>query len=66
MNHQNLQEAIEQFSTDENLSYAEIKSKFNLNEEELKVIQNNPLMQTVAPRSVAFCAGCCCCFQSDN
>ena len=64
MDYQNLQEAIEQVSTDEVLNSEEIKNRFNLNEEEMKAVQNSPLMQTVNPRPTAYC--CCCCAQSDN
>ena len=63
MIYQNLQEAIEQISADEVLNSEEIKSKFNMNEEEMKAIQNSPLMQTVTPRPTSWC---CCCQQSDN
>jgi hypothetical protein len=63
MDYQNLQEAIGQISTDENLSFEEIRSKFNLTEEEMKAVQNNPLMQTVVPRPTSWCS---CCWQSDN
>ena len=67
MNYQNLQEAIEQISTDEDLSSEEIKNKFNLTEEEMKAVQNSPLMQTVTPRPTSACSSaCCCCYQSDN
>jgi len=64
MIHQNLQEAIEQISTDEKMDSEEIKSHFNLTEEDMKSMQPyNPLMQTVTPRPVAWC---CTCYQSDN
>ncbi len=64
MNHQNFQEAIEQLSTNEGMNSEEIKSHFNLSKEEIKAIQNNPLMLTVVPRPTNNC--CCCCYQSDN
>ncbi len=63
MIHQNFQEAIEQISTDDKMDSEEIKSKFNLSEEEMKAIQNSPLMQTITPRTTALC---CTCYQSDN
>ena len=62
MEHQNLQEAIEQIST-EDMKVEEIQNKFNLNEEEMKAVQNSPLLQTVTPRPNGWC---CCCQQSDN
>jgi hypothetical protein len=61
--HQNLQEAIEELSA-EDLSFEEIKNKFNLGEEEMKAVQNSPLMQTVTPRPTSGC--CCSCLQSNN
>ena len=65
MIYQNLQEAIEQISADEVLSSEEIKSHFNLSEEDMTSMQSyNPLMQTVTPRPTSGC--CCCCYQSDN
>ena len=64
MEHQNLQEAIGQISTDGNLSFEEIKDKFNLSEEDMKAVQNSPLMQAVTPRPADPC--CCSCLQSDN
>ena len=63
MSHQNFQEAIAQLSTNEGMNSKEIKSHFNLNEEDMMAMQSyNPLTQKVAPRPVA----CCCCMQSDN
>jgi hypothetical protein len=64
MNHQNLQEAIEQISTDDKMDSEEIRSQFNLTEEEIKAIKISPLMQTVTPRPTSSCS--CCCMQSDN
>ncbi len=65
MIYQNLQEAIEQISTDEKMDSEEIKSKFNLTVEDMRAMQPyNPLMQTVTPRPTSGC--CCCCYQSDN
>lgn len=65
MEYQNLQEAIEQIST-EDMKVEEIKDKFNLSEEEVKAIQKSPLMQTVTPRPTNFTGTCCSCWQSDN
>jgi len=64
MSHQNFQEAIEELSSGELVKYEEIKNRFNLTEEEMKAVQNSPLMQTVTPRPTASC--CCTCTQSDN
>ena len=66
MSHQNFQEAIEQISTDENtfLNPEEIKTKFDLNEEDMMAMKTyNPLMQTMTPPVTNLC---CCCWQSDN
>jgi len=63
MSHQNFQEAIAQLSTNESMNSEEIKSHFNLNEEDMSAMQSyNPLVQAVA----AFPPLCSCCFQSDN
>ena len=64
MVHQNFQEAIEELSSGELVKYEEIKNRFNLTEEEMKAVQNSPLMQTVTPRPTSGC--CCCTTQSDN
>lgn len=64
MSHQNFQEAIEQLSTNEGMSSEEMKSHFNLNEDDMSAMQSyNPLIQAVTPRPVILCS---CCFQSDN
>ena len=66
MIYQNLQEAIEQISTDEVLNSEEIKSHFNLSKEDMMAMKpHSPFMETVTPRPVGFCT-CCCCYQSDN
>ena len=64
MSHQNFQEAIEQLSTNEDMSSEEMKSHFNLNEDDMSAMQSyNPLIQAVTPRPITLCS---CCFQSDN
>ena len=64
MVHQNFQEAIAQLSTNEGMSSEEIKSHFNLNEEDMSTMQSyNPLIQAVVPRPIILCS---CCWQSDN
>jgi nitrogen fixation/metabolism regulation signal transduction histidine kinase len=58
MDHQNLQEAIQQLSANESMNSEEIKSNFNLNEEDMIAMQsNNQLNQKVTPRP----GYCCCC-----
>ena len=65
MDHQNFQEAIAQLSTKEGMSSEEIKSHFNLSEEDMKSMQSyNPLIQEKAPQGVTQL--CCCCWQSDS
>ena len=65
MVHQNFQEAIAQLSMNEGMNSEEIKSHFNLNEEDMKAMQSyNPIIQAVKP--VSFTPLCCCCLQSDN
>ena len=64
MVHQEFQEAIAEISTNEGMNSEEIRSQFNLTEEEIKAIKISPLMQTVTPRPTSSCS--CCCMQSDN
>ena len=63
MGHQNFQEAIAQLSTNEDVNSEEIKSHFNLNEEDMRAMKSyNPLMQTAVRAPIL----CSCCWQSDN
>ena len=58
MVHQNFQEAIAQLSTNEDLNSEEIKSQFNLNEEDMKAMKSyNPLIQATSAALLL----CCCC-----
>jgi len=59
MAHQNFQEAIEQLSTDEGVNSEEIKSKFDLNEDDMVAMQSNPLIQGATQPAPGSC--CCCC-----
>ena len=60
MVHQNFQEAIEQLSKNEEMSSEGIKSKFDLNEEEMKAMNsNNTLIQGATQPTAGSC--CCCC-----
>lgn len=64
MDHQNFQEAIAQLSMNAGANSDEIKSRFNLNEEDMMAMQSSSsLIQAVVPRPTILC---CCCFQSDN
>ena len=60
MSHQNFQEAIAQLST-EGLNPEEIKSQFNLNEDDMMAIKSyNPIIQgKTTPDPGGWC--CCCC-----
>ena len=61
MSHQNFQEAIAQLSTNENVNPGEIKSKFNLNEEDMMAMSSyNSLIQAKTPRPASVCSCCCC------
>lgn len=64
MVHQDFQEAIAQLSTNEGMNSEEIKSHFNLNEEDMMAIQSYNPIQAITPRPTGYC--CCCCYQSDN
>lgn len=62
MDHKNLQEAIEQLSSNQGMNSEEVKSNFNLNENDMMAMQSHSSTQKVTPRP----GYCCCCFQSDN
>jgi hypothetical protein len=64
MIHQNLQEAIEQFSTNEGMNSEEIKNKFYLSKEDMMAMQSdNSLKMSVTRPAPILCS---CCMQSDN
>ena len=60
MVHQNIQDAIAQMSMDNSLNSEEAKNRFNLNEEDMKIIQSNDsLIQGATQPAPGLC--CCCC-----
>ena len=59
MGYQNFQEAIAQLAMNEGMNSEEIKSKFDLNEDDMMAIKSHdPLIQAVIPRPIL---PCCCC-----
>ena len=60
MVHQNFQEAIAQLSMNEGMNCEEIKSHFNLNDEDMKAMKSyDPLIQgKTTPDPGGWC--CCC------
>ena len=71
MAYQNIQDAIAQLSADESFletlssNPEQVKSKFELNDEDLKVLKaGDPSMESATPRPVGYC--CCCCLSSPN
>ncbi len=59
MGYQNFQEAIAQLATDEGMNSEEIKSKFDLNEDDMMAIKSHDsLIQAMTPRPTILC--CCC------
>jgi len=58
MVHQSFQEAIEQFSKDEELNSEEIKNKFNLKEEDMQAMNAGTLQGATKPNP-GYCCSCC-------
>ncbi len=64
MVHQNIQEAIEELSTKEDVNLNIIQSQFNLSQEDMMAMTScDTLMKSVTPRPTQYC---CTCTQADN
>ena len=59
MVHQNFQEAIAQLSMNEGMNSEEIKSHFNLNEEDMMAIKSDNSLLNSATRPTPILCSCC-------
>ncbi len=55
MVHKNFQEAIEQLSTNEDVNSEEIKNQFGLNEEDMRAMNSDTLIQGATQPAPVWC-----------
>ena len=60
MVHENLQEAIAQLSTEDNMDSEEVKNRYNLSMEDISAIQSSESNVQTAPKRYPGLCSCCC------